>query len=156
MPLPSTLSLCPSLSPLSISLSLSLSLLFALSPPIYIIHSFFNLIIYLSIFFPLTAYLWRFFVLVFIWKENTYNICAQNVTALSIIPIYYIHRQAYEKIFYSRSTNSAAFCALQCMTLPLPFHSMQLKLLTPFLIQGSEIIMKKVCDFSQSCNPFTL
>ena len=32
-----------------------------------------------------------------------------------------------EKIFYSRSTNSAAFYALQRMSLPTPFPSMQLK-----------------------------
>ena len=32
-----------------------------------------------------------------------------------------------KKIFYNRSTNSAVICALQLMSLPTPFPSMQLK-----------------------------
>ena len=61
-----------------------------------------------------------------------------------------------EKIFFNRSTNSAAFCAFQGMSLPLPFPSVQLKRLTLFLLQGSQPITIKGCDFSQSCNPNTL
>ena len=43
-----------------------------------------------------------------------------------------------QKISQNRSTNSAASSALQWMSLPLPFPSMQLKLLTLFLLQGSQ------------------
>ena len=58
------------------------------------------------------------------------------------------------KIFYNRSTKSAAFCAFYVFTAP-PFPSVQPKKLTLFLLQGSEPITIKGCYFIQSCNPST-
>ena len=62
----------------------------------------------------------------------------------------------FKKIFYKRSTNSAAFCVLQWMSLPHPFPSMQLKYITLFLLQGSGPITINGWDFSQSCNSYSL
>jgi hypothetical protein len=62
--------------------------------------------------------------------------------------------QSLTNIFYNRSKNSAAFCALQWMSLPSPFLSMQ-QLLTLFLLQGSQPITIKGWDFSQSWNLYT-
>ena len=59
------------------------------------------------------------------------------------------------KIFYNRSTNSTAFCALQWLSLPPSFLPMQLKQLNLFLLQGAQPITIRGWDFSQSGNPFT-
>ena len=57
--------------------------------------------------------------------------------------------------FHDKSTNSVAFCVLQWMSLPPLLPSVQLKWLTPFLLQGSEPITIKGCDISQSYNPYS-
>ena len=67
----------------------------------------------------------------------------------------HLYSQWCQKISYNRSTNSAVFCALQRMSLPPPFPSMQHKWLPLFLLWGSEPITIKGCDFRQSCNPYT-
>ena len=59
-----------------------------------------------------------------------------------------------QKIFYNRSTNSAASCALKWMSLQTPFPSMKFKRLTIFLLQGFQPIMIKGWAFSQSGNPY--
>ena len=61
-----------------------------------------------------------------------------------------------KKIFYNRSTKSAAFCAIQWMPLPNSFPSMQLKCQKLFLLQGSEPTMINGRDFSQSCNTYSV
>ena len=60
-----------------------------------------------------------------------------------------------EKIFHNRSTNSAAFCE-QVNVFTSPFSSIQLKSVTLFLLQGSQLITINGWDFSQLGNPYTL
>ena len=58
-----------------------------------------------------------------------------------------------QKIFYNRSTNSAAFCELlNVLTTLFPF----MQLLTLFLLQVSQPINIKGWDFSQSYNPYAV
>ena len=70
------------------------------------------------------------------------------------LPLLYLDRFS-EKIFHNRSTNSAAFCA-QVNVFTSPFSSIQLKSVTLFLLQGSQLITINGLDFSQFGNPYTL
>ena len=56
-------------------------------------------------------------------KKGQWNFCGKRVNKLK----YESNEIFNKKMFYSRSTNSAAFCALVWMSLPTPFPSMQLK-----------------------------